>query len=292
MSSNFGGDKDSFSITLVSSASMNIFIDNSLASFKNLLSEDIDLQGEWRVALSEITFPTHFNNVTDTKIVYYKKDKVRASLKVAKDKISRPYDGEKTEITKGEYGEIEKLFNEINRKVDLDNFTYSIDPITKHVSIWMHYWEGITFESPQIPSILGFKGIRDGTGYHIGYKESSHIHSTLTSQNFISEYPVDISAGTQMMFIYLDIIHYQIVGDTKAPLLRVIDTNRRVKNGYVCSIEPNHRKVFSNLDYKKLLVNNIQSIAVNLRTETGRLVPFAGGGEKVVLTLKFQKFSH
>ena len=73
----------------------------------------------------------------------------------------------------------------------------------------------------------------------------SHLssHSTLTSQNLISDYPVDISAGTQMMFIYLDIIHYQIVGDTKAPLLRVIDTNRRVKNGYVCSIEPNLRKV-------------------------------------------------
>ena len=70
---------------------------------------------------------THFNNVTDTKIVYFKK--VRASLKVTKDKISRPYDGEKIEITKGEYGEIEKLFNEINRKVDLDNFTYSIDPL-------------------------------------------------------------------------------------------------------------------------------------------------------------------
>ena len=81
------------------------------------------------------------------------------------------------------------------------------------------------------------------------------------------------------------------MGDTKAPLLRVIDTNRRVKNGYACSIESNHRKVFSNLDYKKLLVNNIQSIAVNLRTETSRLVPFAGGGGNVVLTLKFQKFS-
>ena len=106
---------------------------------------------------------------------------------MAKDKISRPYDGEKTEITKGEYGEIEKLFNEINRKVDLDILSYSIDPITKHLSIWMHYWEGITFESPQIPSILDFKGIRDETGYHIGYKESSHIHSTLTSQNLISD---------------------------------------------------------------------------------------------------------
>ena len=156
--------------------------------------------------------------------------------------------------------------------------------------MWMRYWEGITFESPQIPRILGFKGIRDGTGYHIGYKESSHIYSTLTSQKLISDYPVGISAGTQMMFIYLDIIRYQIVGDTKAPLLGVIDTNRRVKNGYACSIEPNHRKVFSNLDYKKFLVNNIQSIAVDLRTEIGRLVPFAGEGGKVDLTLKFQNF--
>ena len=218
---------------------MNIFNDNSLASFKNLLSKNIDLQGEWRVALTEITFPTHINNVTDTKLVYYKKDKVKTSLKVAKEKISRP---------------IEKIFNEINRKIDPDNISYSIDPITKHLSLWMHYWEGFTFESPQIPSILGFQGLRDGTGYHIGYKESTHIHSTLTSQNLISDFPVDISAGTQMMFIYLGIIRYQIVGDTKAPLLRVIDTNRRVKNGYACSIEPNHRKVFSNLDYKKLLV--------------------------------------
>ena len=54
-----------------------------------------------------------------------------------------------------------------------------------------------------------------------------------------------------MMFIYLDIIHNQVVGETKEPLLRVIDTNRRVKNGYACSNESNHRKVFSNLDYKK-----------------------------------------
>ena len=56
-------------------------------------------------------------------------------------------------------------------------------------------------------------------------KKSILIHSTLTSQNLISDYPVDIPAGTQMMFIYLDKIHYQIVGDTKSPVLRVIDTN-------------------------------------------------------------------
>ena len=135
----------------------------------------------------------------------------------------------------------------------------------------MHYWDGITFESKQISSILNLKGIIDATGYHNGYKVSSHIHSTRTSQNLISDYPVNISAGTQSMFIYLDITHHQIVGDSKAPLLRVIVTNRCVKNGYACSIEPNRRKVFSNLDYKNPLVNNIQRIAVNLQTEKGRL---------------------
>ena len=129
MSDNFRSEKHSFTITLMSSASMNISNDNSLASFKNLLSKSIDLQGEWRIALTEKTFTTHINNVTDTKLVYYKKVKVKASPKVAKEKISRRYDGEKTETTKGDYDEIEKTFNEINRKIDLDIISYSIDPI-------------------------------------------------------------------------------------------------------------------------------------------------------------------
>ena len=281
----------SFTITLVSSASMNVFKDNTLANFKNLLSEEINLQGEWRVAVTEITFPTQINNVTDNNIVYYKKDRVIASMKVEKDKISRPYLGETAKITKGEYTSIDQILDEIRRKTELEKLDYVIDPITKHLSLWLHYWEGITFSSPQIPSLLGFKGVRDGTGYHIGYKQGSTKHSTFSTQDLIADYPVDVCAGTQLMFIYLDIIHYQIVGDTKAPLLRVIDTNRRVKNGYACTIEPNHRKVFSNLDLKKLLVNNISNISVNLRTETGGLVPFAGEG-KVVLTLKFQKLSN
>ena len=52
------------------------------------------------------------------------------------------------------------------------------------------------------------------------------------------------------MVIFWDIIHHQIMGNPKAALLSFRDTNLRVKNGYACSIEPNHRKVFSHLDYK------------------------------------------
>ena len=95
MSDKFRSKNDSLTITLVSSASMKIFNDISLASFRNLLSEGFDLQSEWRVALTEITFLTQINNVTDAKLVYYKKDKVKTSPKVAKDKISRTYYGVK-----------------------------------------------------------------------------------------------------------------------------------------------------------------------------------------------------
>ena len=49
----------SFALTLVSSASRNVFEDNTLANFKNFLSQEINLQGKWRVAVTEITFPTH-----------------------------------------------------------------------------------------------------------------------------------------------------------------------------------------------------------------------------------------
>ena len=119
---------------------------------------------------------------------------------------------------------------------------------------------------PAISSLLGFKGARDGTGYHIGYKKGSSKHSTFTNQDLVADYPVDLCAGTQLMFIYLNLIHYQIVG-RKKPLLGVIDTNRRVKKGYACTIEPYHRKVFCNLGFKKLMVINIFNISVKLRKE-------------------------
>ena len=111
---------------------------------------------------------------------------------MAKHKISRPYNGDKIEITKNEYDKTEKVFNEINRKVDHDILSYSIDHTTKHVSICRPYWEGITFESPQFPSILGFKGIRDGMGYHITIKNSvisialSHRKTSYPTTLFIS----------------------------------------------------------------------------------------------------------
>ena len=89
------------------------FICIILANFKSLLIEEIGLRGECGVAVTETTFPSQINNVTDNDIVYYKKDRVIASMKVDKDKISRPYLGETAKMTKEEYKSIEQILNEI-----------------------------------------------------------------------------------------------------------------------------------------------------------------------------------
>ena len=57
---------DEFDIYLESTGSMNIYNGNTMASFRNLLVHPIHLEGDWRVALAEIIFPTSVKNVTTT----------------------------------------------------------------------------------------------------------------------------------------------------------------------------------------------------------------------------------
>ena len=285
---------DEFTVHLISTASMDYFPGNTLASFRNFCKEEIALDGDWRVALSEIIFPTKLNNVTDEEFTYFRASEVVASKSNAgnRNTISRPYYGEKVFIKSGEYTFIEQLINEIKTKLkDKIHFDASPQEITNSMSIWMNANEGISFPSPQIPSLLGYNAKLDENGeYHIGYKMIPSFDASYEGNElYESHFPYDLSSGTSLIFVYIDIIQYQTVGDAKAPLLRVIDSNRRIKNGSACSIEPNHRKNFTNLDYKKLFTSSVQSISVQLRTETGRLVPFAGTG-KVVLTLKFKRF--
>ena len=70
---------DEFTVHLISTASMDYFPDNTLVSFRNFCKEEIALDGDWRVALSEIIFPTKLNNVTDEEFTYFRASEVVAS---------------------------------------------------------------------------------------------------------------------------------------------------------------------------------------------------------------------
>ena len=62
---------DSFTIELVSNASGELFPDNTLSSFTNFLPEQVNLGGQWEVAISEISDPSMYQNITQGKFKYF-----------------------------------------------------------------------------------------------------------------------------------------------------------------------------------------------------------------------------
>ena len=89
--------EDEFTVHVISSASMEIFDQNTLASFRNFVNDEIQLSGDWRVALSEIIFPTKIQHVVNGDLIAYSLKGYEDSQKISSDAnvVSRPYSGEK-----------------------------------------------------------------------------------------------------------------------------------------------------------------------------------------------------
>ena len=252
-----------FTVHLVSSASMNIYPQNTLSSFKNYFNEEIYLEGDWRVALSEIIFPAKINQVNKSDLKIFSSEGLKFYEKsIPFDAVSRPYGGEQAIIGTGSYENRDHLLRFLKTATGLPHFDYQFNKINGVLFLLFGKNEEITFPDNKIPSILGLNGIHDVSGYHVGYKMLDTFENLTMvddEKTFVGDYPFDLSAGRQLIFIYVNIIECHYVGDTKAPLNRVIDSKQRLKKGSPCEIEPIHRIVFSNLEYKKLLSKNFQS---------------------------------
>ena len=70
---------ESFTIELVSNASAQLFIDSTLSTFTIFLSEQLNLDGQWEVAISKISYPSMYQNVTDGKFMFFDKKLSKSS---------------------------------------------------------------------------------------------------------------------------------------------------------------------------------------------------------------------
>ena len=105
-----------------------------------------------------------------------------------------------------------------------------------------------------------------------------------------TQYSCDIIRKNSLM-IYSDIIEYNIVGDTKTPLLRCIPFISKVKNGDILfKGQYMNYQSFTNLQFKKLLKNSFHSIKIELRDTTGQKILFVSVGITRVVLL-FRKIS-
>ena len=93
-----------FTVELVSNASFDCCPNNTLSAFTNFLPEQINHEGEWKVAITELSYPSLYRNITDEKFVYLDA--------ATPDTNSSDY----YTIEAGLYPSISDIVNEMNKK--------------------------------------------------------------------------------------------------------------------------------------------------------------------------------
>ncbi|GFR23266.1 uncharacterized protein TNCT_687741 [Trichonephila clavata] len=116
--------------------------------------------------------------------------------------------------------------------------------------------------------------LQDGLRDLLGFKKS-----TLSGGTHISDYQVELDGGITEIYVYSDIIESHFVGDTIAPLLRIIPVMSTKEDQIVI----NYQRPL----YFPLRKNYIDCIEIELRSSSGDGIIFTSG--KTLLVLSFRR---
>jgi len=239
-----------FFVLLPSNASLGLYNNNTLTSYTVHLPETILLEGEYEVGLQSIIWPRTFYNITKSSERLYWHQPSGLSDVVL--------------LSIGNYETITSLIDHINDKLKeavRDNIQLRFNPISEKVYVTVK--NGYKTLLPNnLSQILGFGG-----------KE------IMITESQYSPFVADLSGGIQCLYIYADIAGYQIVGDTKARLLKVIP----IEGKYGDTVY----KSFDVPTYNPVGTKEFQDIKIDIRDGSGRKIQFERG--RVVVNLHFRQ---
>jgi hypothetical protein len=229
---------------------------------------EVKLEGEFEVALSEIIFPKNWNNIIDghNELIVHKRDEFGQIDK--KQHVIW--------IPPGNYEDALTLAREITSRAR--NVTYIQDFVVtvnrkanrleyKKPARWFVYTR-----SAELAGMFGMTQ-HDEMRYVPPPITNSQIQrAPLGDRLNLEPYPV--------MFAYTDIIEYQIVGTTQAPLLRAFDTEGQHGEAIV--------KPFIDPHYKKVTQKILSAIEIRLTDAFGQNIAFLEG-HGVTVTLHFRR---
>ena len=242
---------DSFAIELVSNASVELFPDNTLSSFTNFLPEQVNLEGQWEVAISEISHPSMYQNRTEGKFKFIDKKLSKSTSTYS--------------IEPGIYTSITDIVEAMNTLIQERN-NHNETCITVKVSR----------RTQKVVIMLA----NDSSGLACCSTDLGHIFVNNVGNEFDvlmigkgphePEFAYDLVRIHSLMF-YSDIVEYNIVGETKAPLLRCFAFISKLKAGDIITTgQYMNYQTFSNLQIRPLLKNSFHSIHIDLRDPSGK----------------------
>ena len=95
-----------------------------------------------------------------------------------------------------------------------------------------------------------------------------------------------------LLMAYSNLVDYNIVGDTKALLIRCFPFMSKLKGGGIITIgQYMNYQTFSNLEFRPLLKNSLHSIHIDLKNTSSEKIPFVSVGI-TRLVLMFRKVSN
>jgi hypothetical protein len=130
---------------------------------------------------------------------------------------------------------------------------------------------------------------KHGLNLMLGFTQTTFINSNVgkSTKTFVAEYPPQMKRGVNNMYIYSSACQPIHVGGVMVPLLKSLwlDVNKREYNfGEI------RRIVIKNPMYVPVSARQLNSVEINIRSDSGRLFPFIEGAV-TNLTLHFKKAS-
>lgn len=237
-------------MTLPSNASLDVYRNNSISCFRVELAQPLHLKGRWEVALTEISYPHSWYNVTRERAFF------EWRAKDSQEKVHR------YNFREGYYQDFNQLKTELEscfRKIDSDvYFSFS------HIKKRLHFEAGGQTHLRFFPPVSYMLGVESGVWNQM--------------DRLSAPFPVDMKSGFYQLFCYSDVITHQIVGDVHAPLLQTI----KVAGSFGDILT--HRIISP--DYLAVAKNYIDNIQVEIKTDQNVPVKFTYG--KVILRLHFR----
>jgi hypothetical protein len=243
---------------------MQFYPDNTVAKYRTQLLQDITLEGEWEVGLYEFTYQRTWYNV----------DRGDTKIRVEHTTDEGILVSEWINLREGYYSDIDELINAINKKLhelgeQLPQFR--LEKLGRRLKIYIRPGMHLIFSE----SMRNLLGIKPGDLTRIPKTNKSHHDEYVVTPS--NTYDVDRNCSS--LYLYCDIVDQVIVGDTKAPLLRSID----VTGQHGSTV----RERFEKPMYVPVQKKHFESIEIDIRTDTGAVVPFQNGKSSV--TLHFRK---
>lgn len=277
--------RDNFYVVLPSNSSASYFPDNTTTHFITRLPQQLRLQGEWGVSLTDIQIPMTFLHFSkDEKTTVTRNSIYPLMLEGLKD--NEKYSSQSTKpseevqnrfvedyiVPRGLYHSIDDLIKTVNETSLKNHLTFTLVRngyiSTQRTCTHCINNEHTLLLSQTLTRIFGY----DKEEYNIVLNETSWISSRPASL---------VRALPTMLFVYTDICESYITGDVQTPLLRTVPLD--IEAYVYGSVK---YKSFSTARYIPLLHTALQTIEIDIRDEFGQPIPFEYGTLTVTLHFK------